>query len=123
MTEPCGAINKNSTCILQSNHDGRHFDANNGHSWVQTVPVPDVTETAQNDEDTHRSHCCSVHGCKYATNQEEENACPVSNGTIQQDHPCDHCDYQAEGLRQATDAQLAAELIRRGYSDAAAYLP
>jgi hypothetical protein len=119
MTDICGATNKNSTCILAPDHPGRHFDANSGHSWVpSTTPEPEP-EAISNRDGVHRSHCCSVHGCKYATDQEQENACPVSNGTLQQDYPCEHCEFQAEGLRQATDAQIVDELHRRGYSDAA----
>jgi hypothetical protein len=119
MTDLCNITNKNSTCILATNHPGRHFDANSGHSWLPSSPPVNDSELVELIDETHRSHCCSVHGCKYATDQEQENACPVSNGTLQQAHPCEHCEFQAEGLRQATDAQIVDELHRRGYSDAA----
>lgn len=123
VTDICAETNKNSTCILTPDHEGRHFDANSGHSWVQTVTMTVEPETpVVNRDAVHRSHCCSVHGCKYAMDQQQENECPVSNGTIQQDHPCEHCDFHAEGLKQATDAQIATELTRRGYHDAAACL-
>lgn len=121
MTDICKATNSNSTCVLILDHVGRHFDAANGHSWAKVVSTDEPAIVA-NKDGVHKAHCCSIHGCKYAYDQEQENACPVANGTIQQDYPCEHCDFQAEGLRQATDAQLAIELTRRGYHDAAACL-
>lgn len=34
----------------------------------------------------HQTHCCKTHGCKYG----DEN-CPVFNGTVVQDYPCESC--------------------------------
>lgn len=35
----------------------------------------------------HRTHCCSIHGCKYGNN----NNCPVYLVIIKQDYPCEEC--------------------------------
>jgi len=35
----------------------------------------------------HRTHCCSIHGCKYGNNSN----CPVYLGIIKQDYPCEEC--------------------------------
>lgn len=117
MPDTCGATNSNSICILPVDHEGRHFDARNGHSWQQTEPVDEPTQS--NDDGEHQANCCSIHGCKYAATQQQENECPVANGTLRQDHPCELCEWSDEALRQATDAQIAAELTRRGYHEAA----
>jgi hypothetical protein len=34
----------------------------------------------------HRTHCCALHGCKYAND-----GCPVANWKIAQDFPCQSC--------------------------------
>jgi hypothetical protein len=34
----------------------------------------------------HRTHCCALHGCKYA-----DDDCPVANWEIAQDYPCETC--------------------------------
>lgn len=37
----------------------------------------------------HRTHCCIMHGCKYG----DEN-CPVTDGEIRQEFPCEECDRE-----------------------------
>lgn len=34
----------------------------------------------------HRTYCCKFHGCKYG-----DPDCPVENGVIEQDYPCEDC--------------------------------
>ncbi len=34
----------------------------------------------------HKTHCCDKHGCKYG-----DKDCPVVDGHIKQDHPCETC--------------------------------
>lgn len=38
--------------------------------------------------DVHVSHCCKVHGCEYSSGN-----CPVETGQVEQDYPCESCDY------------------------------
>jgi hypothetical protein len=35
----------------------------------------------------HATHCCTEHGCKYG-----DAGCPVADGTVQQDYPCEFCE-------------------------------
>ena len=37
------------------------------------------------------SHCCKNHGCKYALK-----GCPVKNGTVEQEYPCEMCTWDLE---------------------------
>jgi hypothetical protein len=53
----------------------------------------------------HRTHCCKKHGCKYNS----EN-CPVVLGKIDQDYPCEHCDFEKEEKEQRL-AFLGLELL------------
>ena len=39
----------------------------------------------------HSSHCCFEHGCKYG-----DADCPVENGLIDQEFPCDYCQEDEE---------------------------
>ena len=34
----------------------------------------------------HAVHCCKWHGCKYG-----DTDCPVANGEIEQEYPCEDC--------------------------------
>lgn len=47
----------------------------------------------------HAAHCCSKHGCKYG--QYPSESCPVVNGRVPQEFPCERCDEEAEEARQA----------------------
>lgn len=40
----------------------------------------------------HRTHCCQEHGCKYS----EDDTCPVVNGQVKQDYPCESCEDSNE---------------------------
>lgn len=44
-----------------------------------------------NPTETHASHCCYQHGCKYGNND-----CPVAWGTIKQKFRCEYCDSSWE---------------------------
>ena len=48
---------------------------------------------------THASHCCKQHGCKYG----DEN-CPVEHGVVEQQYPCESCDYEEKYRNEALDA-------------------
>lgn len=39
-----------------------------------------------NNIGVHKTHCCVKHGCKYG-----DPGCPVVNGLIEQDYPCEEC--------------------------------
>ncbi len=43
-------------------------------------------------DDTHTTHCCIVHGCKYG-----EEDCDVANGREKQAYGCEQCGLEAEG--------------------------
>ena len=50
------------------------------------------------------SHCCRIHGCKYAHSN-----CPVKTGHIVQEYLCEDCDYTLrdwEKKRKAFDSAL-----------------
>lgn len=34
----------------------------------------------------HAAHCCRWHGCKYG-----DSDCPVANGEVEQEYPCEYC--------------------------------
>lgn len=34
----------------------------------------------------HAAHCCKWHGCKYG-----DPDCPVVNGEVEQEYPCEYC--------------------------------
>lgn len=34
----------------------------------------------------HAAHCCKWHGCKYG-----DPDCPVANGEVEQEYPCEYC--------------------------------
>lgn len=40
---------------------------------------------------THVTHCCFIHGCKYADDE-----CPIEKGEIDQEYICEDCD--ADGI-------------------------
>lgn len=44
------------------------------------------------NSETHRTHCCIIHGCKY----HDEN-CPVTSGEIEQEYPCEDCNDPYHG--------------------------
>lgn len=43
-------------------------------------------------EQTHATHCCLRHSCKYG----EYNTCPVTTGKVQQQYPCEECYNEEE---------------------------
>lgn len=52
----------------------------------------------------HRTHCCKEHGCKYTAIN-----CPVENGSIQQEGPCESCEWE----REEEEASKFCQLFRR----------
>ncbi len=50
-------------------------------AW-SSIPEMPVTKYG-----VHATHCCVIHGCKYADYE-----CPVSSGKIKQEYPCESCD-------------------------------
>jgi len=47
---------------------------------------------------THKSHCCILHGCKYG-----EKECPVVIGDIEQEEICEYCGI--EGIKAVEELQ------------------
>ena len=39
----------------------------------------------------HAAHCCKWHGCKYG-----DKDCPVVNGKVEQEYPCEYCSDELE---------------------------
>lgn len=39
----------------------------------------------------HAAHCCKWHGCKYG-----DEDCPVVNGKVEQEYPCEYCSDELE---------------------------
>ena len=39
----------------------------------------------------HAAHCCKWHGCKYG-----DPDCPVANGEVVQEYPCEDCRWYLE---------------------------
>ena len=44
--------------------------------------------STRSTDGVHQTHCCSVHGCKYA----EDKSCPVVSGRVVQEYLCEFCD-------------------------------
>lgn len=42
-------------------------------------------------EGTHVAHCCITHGCKYG-----DSWCPVANGRLKQEFPCEDCQWEED---------------------------
>jgi hypothetical protein len=51
--------------------------------WVQMS----LLEIQEREYGVHRTHCCLIHGCKYG-----DEDCPVANGIIEQEYPCEECE-------------------------------
>lgn len=49
----------------------------------------------------HRTHCCKIHGCKYGDPE-----CPVENGAIKQEYPCEDCSPIDEILLKSIKEQV-----------------
>lgn len=45
------------------------------------------------NRDSHVTHCCVDHGCKYG----DDKTCPVANGEKRQDYLCPYCSLDGEG--------------------------
>lgn len=68
--------------------------------------------------ETHRTHCCVLHGCKYSTRN-----CPVVKRKCKQESACEYCEAEGvEGvpdpdapnydLLKMTERQLRDEVVR-----------
>jgi len=70
--------------------------------------------------EVHASHCCLRHGCKYG----DEN-CPVENGRVVQEYPCEQCSYEKEEEDEKDkritelETQIAKNALRDAVVDAA----
>lgn len=58
---------------------------------------------------THRTHCCAQHGCKYSY----ESDCPVENGVITQQYPCEWCVSVADAEKALEEAKQAIRQAQR----------
>jgi hypothetical protein len=71
------------------------FEPQVPEGWVEMVPgqAPQAQlDRPVGNPDTHRSHCCARHGCKYGSP-----GCPVVSGELVQDYPCEVCEFDDEG--------------------------
>lgn len=63
--------------------------------------------------ETHKTHCCGKHGCKYG-----KEACPVKLGEVEQTYPCEQCrpvsalESEIEALKE--EIEWSAKLEFRG---------
>jgi hypothetical protein len=51
------------------------------------------TEKQLNNDGVHVGHCCLEHGCKYG-----DKNCPVANGRLAAEFPCEQCDEDKEWI-------------------------
>jgi hypothetical protein len=63
--------------------------------------------------DTHITHCCQKHGCKYYGAVGGPNSCPVMKNGGQQ-YMCEHCHEEIYEDGGYEDAHLMNELYRKG---------
>jgi len=71
------------------------------------ISVENTVRGMEVDTDgVHRTHCCELHGCKYA-----DDKCPVVNGKIQQDYLCELCDI--EGYKSIHDLNKTISLRKK----------
>jgi len=72
----------------------------------------------------HTSHCCHKHGCKYGL----DGSCPVENGRLKQEFPCEFCEMDANEENETVDQIIGWLLARvqeiksRDYPDEASAL-
>jgi len=51
--------------------------------------------------ETHKSHCCVRHGCKYG-----EPDCPVASGEVEQLYDCESCAWDKEEFSELEELRL-----------------
>jgi hypothetical protein len=64
----------------------------------------------------HAAHCCHKHGCKYGAV-----VCPVENGAVKQEFPCEYCDEEANEENETVDAIVSWLLERVRQIQAGSY--
>jgi hypothetical protein len=55
--------------------------------------------------DVHKTHCCSIHGCKYG----QDDICPVVQGIVKQKYPCEDCSFEGDQINEMTLKELMIE--------------
>lgn len=55
----------------------------------------------------HTSHCCAKHGCKYNEGHWGTPPCPVVNGVLKQEFPCEYCEEDEKDENETADAIIA----------------
>lgn len=71
-----------------------------------------VIEMNDRQVNTHASHCCILHGCKYGPDE----TCPVCRGYIKQKYPCEECDDYQEKINKLIDEQLIVDIENEIYN-------
>ena len=56
------------------------------------------------------SHCCKLHGCKYGLK-----GCPVSNGSVVQEYPCELCTWDLEDAGRVYQTNELGTRVAIGY--------
>ena len=56
----------------------------------------------------HAAHCCKWHGCKYG-----DDDCPVVNGEVEQEYPCECCDWDLKDEEWLKKKLIRIEEIKR----------
>ena len=56
----------------------------------------------------HVAHCCKWHGCKYG-----DPDCPVANGEVEQEYPCEGCDRDLRDEKWVREKLVRIEEIKR----------
>lgn len=51
----------------------------------------------------HKSHCCTLHGCKY-----RDSDCPVVTNQVKQDYLCEYC--SDDGFKELEDLEEFLQL-------------
>jgi len=54
------------------------------------MTTPEEEKRHRIDVEVHRTHCCNIHGCKYGSED-----CPVVDGVVEQDYPCEECSLES----------------------------
>ena len=58
----------------------------------------------------HQSHCCKLHGCKYG-----DKDCPIEQGRITQDGPCESCGvYDNIHTMEELNDRMSIQLLKTG---------
>ena len=69
--------------------------------------------SAHTSDGTHTSHCCKQHGCKYG----DGDGCPVENGRLEQEDPCEQCSDEGLDLKPKEHTLQKGDNVRARWMD------